>query len=47
MTQEEKLFLLKDLSARLLYGVEVNYKEYTNDIRHWKIDSLHSPAYNE
>ena len=48
MTQEEKkLLLLKDLSARLPYGVEVNYKEYAYDIRHWKIDSLHSPAYSE
>lgn len=47
MTQEEKLLLLKDLSARLPYGVEVDYKEYAYDIRHWKIDSLHSPAYSE
>ena len=47
MTQEEKLLLIKDLSARLPYGVEVNYKEYAYDIRHWKIDSLHSPAYSE
>lgn len=47
MTQEEKLLLLKDLSARLPYGVEVNYKESMYDIRHWKIDSLHSPAYSE
>lgn len=47
MTQEEKELLLRDLSARLPYGVEVNYKEYTYDIRHWKIDSLHSPAYSE
>jgi hypothetical protein len=47
MTQEEKELLLRDLSARLPYGVEVDYKEYTYDIRHWKIDSLHSPAYSE
>ena len=47
MTQENKELLLKDLSARLPYGVEVNYKEYEYDIRHWKIDSLHTPAYSE
>lgn len=47
MTQEEKELLLRDLSARLPYGVVVNYKENEYDIRHWKIDSLHSPAYSE
>ena len=47
MTQEEKELLLRDLSARLPYGVEVNYKEYEYDIRHWKIDSLHTPTYSE
>ena len=47
MTQEEKELLLRDLSARLPYGVEVNYKEHEYDIRHWKIDSLHTPTYSE
>ena len=47
MTQEEKSLLLKDLSARLPYGVVVNYKEHEYDIRHWKIDSLHTPTYSE
>ena len=47
MTQENKELLLKDLSARLPYGVEVNYKEHEYDIRHWKIDSLHTPTYSE
>ena len=47
MIQEDKELLLKDLSARLPYGVVVNYKEHEYDIRHWKIDSLHTPAYSE
>lgn len=47
MTQENKELLLKDLSARLPYGVVVNYKEHEYDIRHWKIDSLHTPTYSE
>lgn len=47
MTQEEKQLLLIDLCARLPYGVEVNYKENEYDIRHWKIDSLHTPTYSE
>lgn len=47
MKQEYKELLLKDLSARLPYGVEVNYKENEYDIRHWKIDSLHTPTYSE
>lgn len=47
MKQEDKELVLKDLSARLPYGVVVNYKENEYDIRHWKIDSLHTPAYSE
>lgn len=47
MTQEDKELLLKDLCARLPYGVVVNYKEHEYDIRHWKIDSLHTPTYSE
>lgn len=47
MKQEEKELLLIDLCARLPYGVEVNYKENEYDIRHWKIDSLHTPTYSE
>jgi len=47
MTQEEKFLLLQDLSARLPYGVIVDYKEHEHDIRHWKIDSLHTPTYSE
>ena len=47
MTQENKELLLKDLSARLTYGVIVDYKESVYDFNNWKIDSLHSPAYSE
>lgn len=47
MTNEEKKLLLRDLSARLTYGVIVDYKEGVYDFYNWKIDSLHSPAYSE
>ena len=47
MTQEDKELLLTDLCARLPYGVIVDYKEHEHDIRHWKIDSLHTPTYSE
>lgn len=47
MTQEEKELLLIDLSARLIYGVIVDYKESEYDFHNWKIDSLHTPTYSE
>ena len=47
MTQENKELLLRDLSARLPYGVIVDYKESVYDFNNWKIDSLHSPAYSK
>ena len=47
MTQEEKLLLLKDLSARLTYGVIVDYKENEYDYRKWIISTLHAPSYSE
>ena len=47
MTQEEKELLLKDLSARLPYGVIVDYKEDEYDFHHWKISTLHAPAYSQ
>lgn len=47
MTQEEKLLLLKDLSARLPYGVIVNYKEGEYDFHKWKIETLYAPEYSE
>lgn len=47
MTQEDKLLLLKDLSARLPYGVIVNYKEGEYDFHKWKIETLDAPAYSE
>ena len=47
MTQENKELLLRDLSARLTYGVIVDYKEDEYDFHHWKISTLHAPAYNQ
>lgn len=47
MTQEEKELLLIDLSARLTYGVIVNYKENEYDYRKWIISTLHIPTYSE
>lgn len=47
MTQEEKELLLRDLSARLTYGVIVDYKEDEYDFHHWKIATLHAPAYSQ
>ena len=47
MTQESKELLLRDLSARLTYGVIVDYKEDENVFHHWKIVTLHSPGYGK
>ena len=47
MTQENKELLLRDLSARLTYGVIVDYKECEYDFHHWKISTLHAPAYSQ
>ena len=47
MTQEEKELLLIDLSARLIHGVIVDYKEDEYDFHHWKIATLHAPAYSQ
>lgn len=44
MTQEEKQLLLRDLCARLPYGVIVNYKEGDHK---WKIETLYAPVYSE
>lgn len=41
MTQEEKQLLLKDLCARLLYGVIVDYKENEFEFPHWKITTIY------
>ena len=46
MTQEDKELLLRDLSARLSYGVIVDYKEDEYDFHHWKIDTLHALSYS-
>lgn len=47
MKQEDKILLLKDLSARLPYGVIVDYKEGEHDFHKWKIETLYAPAYSE
>ena len=47
MTREDKILLLKDLSARLPYGVIVDYKEGEHDFHKWEIDTLYAPAYSE
>ena len=47
MTQEDKKLLLKDLCARLPYGVIVDYKEDEYDFHNWKISTLHAPAYSQ
>lgn len=47
MTQEDKELLLRDLSARLTYGVIVDCKEDEYDFHHWKISTLHAPAYSQ
>ena len=47
MTQENKELLLRDLSARLTYGVIVDYKEDKYDFHHWKISTLHALAYSQ
>ena len=47
MIQEYKELLLRDLSARLPYGVIVDYKEDEYDFHHWKISTLHAPAYSQ
>ncbi len=47
MTQEDKELLLKDLCARLPYGVAVNYKEDKYDFHRWKITHLYAPSYSK
>lgn len=45
MTQEEKQLLLKDLCARLPYGVIVDYKENEFEIPHWKITTIYPDTF--
>ena len=44
MTQEEKQLLLKDLCARLPYGVIIAYKEGKNDYHCWTLRTLNAPG---
>ena len=46
MTQEEKQLLLKDLCARLPYGVIVDYKENEFEIPHWKITTIYPDTFD-
>ncbi len=47
MTTEEKELLLKDLCARLPYGVIMNYKDYPNDYHTWKLSTLNALPYSK
>lgn len=44
MTQEEKQLLLRDLCARLPYGVIIAYKEDKNDYHCWTLRTLNAPG---
>ena len=46
MTQEEKQLLLKDLCARLPYGVIVDYKENEFETPHWKITTIYPDTFD-
>ena len=41
MNQKDKELLLKDLCARLPYGVIVDYKENEFEIPHWRITTIY------
>lgn len=47
MTEKEKQLLLIDLSARLPYGVIVDYKDSPHDWNNWMISTLHKPEYSQ
>ena len=44
MTQEDKNILMKDLCARLPYGVIIAYKEGKNDYHCWALRTLNAPG---
>ena len=46
MTQENKELLLKDLSARLPYGIIVDYKENEFETPHWKITTIYPETFD-
>ena len=41
MTEQDKQLLLKDLCARLPYGVIIDYKENEFEFPHWKITTIY------
>lgn len=47
MTTEEKELVFKDLSARLPYGVIMNYKDSIVDSHIWKLKSLYALSYSK
>ncbi len=46
ITAEEKQLLLKDLCARLPYGVIVDYKENEFEVPHWKITNIYPDTFD-
>lgn len=46
MTEQDKQFLLKDLCARLPYGVIVDYKENEFEFPHWKITTIYPDTFD-
>ena len=46
MTLEQRQLLLKDLCARLSYGVIVDYKENEFEIPHWKITAIYPDTFD-
>lgn len=46
MTQEEKQLLIKDLCARVPYGVIVDYKENEFEAPHWKITAIYPDTFD-
>lgn len=47
MTTKNKQLLLKDLCARLPYGVIMNYKDYPNDSHTWKLRTIDALPYSK
>ena len=46
MTQEQKQLLIKDLYARVPYGVIVDYKENEFEAPHWKITAIYPDTFD-
>jgi len=46
MTRKEKQLLIKDLYARVPYGVIVDYKENEFEAPHWKITAIYPDTFD-